>query len=56
MSEIMALEINFARADLKNTPKLQHKTSSMQIYKLHTSNSLELTLPPHSVGRLFIGD
>lgn len=51
----MALEINLARADPKNAPKLQHKIASMQFYKLHTSNSLQLTLPPHSVGRL-IGD
>lgn len=55
MSEIMALEANFARADLKKIPKLQPKIASMQFYKLHTSNPLELTLPPHSVGCLIIG-
>lgn len=31
MSEIMALEVNFARADLKKTPKLQPKHAISQI-------------------------
>lgn len=53
----MALKIYFARVYIyiyKNIHKLQHKTASMQFYKLHTSNSHKLTLPAHILWNVWL--
>lgn len=52
MSEIMSLEINLAKADLKKTP--QTTTQDCKHAILQIAHKLELTLPPHSMGCLII--